>query len=221
MPTDKADMISKNRFPIQLFKRDNLYKNDLNDHVSNVDDDMNNTHLTNLSTDYSDSFFHKSTTNTINSDENQNLSKSSSKQFRRVSIKKLCNSEKPTETGNTWMKPPTCADDDAPILHKRHSTVTVQRIKNLVKPNKTNDIPQTIDQGVPLALTPNTSPFKFTKSPQERPSNSGHGSVMDAEKSSIEMKPITNQLQGSSSAEHKKTNNTITVVKRPRKSTTN
>jgi flagellar hook-basal body complex protein FliE len=221
IPINIANMTRKNHFPIQVFKSDTNY---YNYDVFNADDGMNRASLSKLPIDLSDS-------NSRNP-SNIDLSRFSGRRDRRVSIKRLTNIEKPTETGNAWIKPPNHKEDDEITPSIQHSAVTVQRVSKSANLNATNNQSKTMDQRFSSTLTSKTSRVSVTKIPRkksdmnqlERSSNISHENVTDLEKSSIEMKPIRNQLNGALSAGYPKKNDAtsgVTVVKLPRNSSIN
>jgi len=221
IPINTVDMKRKNHFPIQVFKSDTFYHNY---DVFNADGGSNTASLSGLPIDLSNSNSRKSA--------NIDLSTFSARRDRRVSIKRVSNIEKPIETGNKWIKPPNHTDDDETTPSIQHSAVTVQRISKSANLNTTNNNPnnqlETIDQRCSLALTSKTGRVSVKKIPRkklninqlERSSSICHGNVTDLGKSSIEMKPITNQLNGALSTGNDATRG-VTVIKLSRNSAIN
>lgn len=162
---------------------------------------------------------------TINSEENVNLSMSSAKRKPSTSIARVNNNEKPIESGNVKIKPPINNDNIEPPPSTRHSAVTVRRVNKSLDMNESNDKPQIIDQRISSTITPKSNRVNVIKIPREKsntkppePSSSiSRINVTTIEKPSIESKTT-------SSAGVRKSNNTtdgVSVKKLPRNSAKN
>jgi hypothetical protein len=236
-PRNTGNIIRKNCIPNRFHAIDKSRKNYLNYNVSNTTDGMNDTSLSELPVNFSDSVAPQSANTTINSEDNKNLSKSSVKRIRGVNISRVNNIEKPAESGNTWIKPPNYQDANERILPTQHSAAIVRKVNKSAKLNETNnsqnDKSQTIDQEKLRISSKSTStskiaPVNVIKIPQtkvditqrERSSSMGSISVIQLNKSSVKMKPIADQFKTTSLTRNQKRNATsrVTVTKIPKDS---
>ena len=217
--------------PIRLHSIDKLQKNDF-------DYDRMNTYESIRTTSVSESAINLTHLNSAqfnntprHSDGKTNVSTSAAKQNRRVSVAKVNNLEKPAETGNAWLKPPDHKEDDdddskeITASTNQKSSITVQRINKSARLNETNNNQKDRSHSSSRA-SPESGRISVIKLPRRqsdmnqsnRPSKIRTITVINMEKPSIVMQPITDPLKTTSQiSDLKKTASSgVTVKKLPR-----
>jgi hypothetical protein len=226
IPSNAANISRKSRFLIRIFGKDKLPKRNLNYDVLNATNSINSTSLSDVPRNMSNSTFPKSLNTPSNSEDNMNLSTSSGKRDKSISISRVNNNEKAVENGNAWIKPPNHQDNNKTSPPIQHSSVTVIRVNKSAKLNETDnnqkDKSQTMNQEelqIPSTARSRTGQVNVIKIPRkkadmiqrERSASICSVSVINLEKSSVEMKPMKDQKKS-------RTAGGVTVTKIPRNS---
>lgn len=238
IPINKARKTGGNHTPIQLLGIDKLQKNDFNYDRMNTYESMRTASVSESAINLIHINSAQSNNTPRNSDDNTNVSTSPTKQNRRVSITKVNNLDKPSETGNAWLKPPNHKDDDddneeITVSPNQISSVTVQRINKSARVNETNnnqnDRSQSVDQQrlrSSSRVSPESGRISVIKLPRrqsdmiqpKQPSNVRTITVINMERPSIGMQSITDPLKITSQtrALKKTASSGVTVKKLPR-----